>query len=35
MQARMQRQHEASMRRAEQARAALRNIQNQAVDVTR
>jgi hypothetical protein len=34
MQARMQRQHEASMRRAEQERAALRTIQNQAVDVT-
>lgn len=35
MQARMQRQHEAAMRRADQARAAVREIQNEAVDVTR
>ena len=31
MQARMVRQHEAAQRRAEQARQAVRNIQNQAI----
>ncbi|ODT86269.1 hypothetical protein [Phenylobacterium sp. SCN 70-31] len=31
MQAQMQRQHEAAQRRAEQARQAVRNIQNQAI----
>ena len=34
MQARMRRQHEAAQERANQAREAVRNIQNQAIDVS-